>query len=1346
MQPKFLPTRLGLAAPALLCLPLFAQIQAPLAGEANLDQPLPKVPGSAIDGPIVTVANQPAEGQGALDSGAPTIERYAPADDSLPLPKPARFAPGEGQDTLLEAASGDPYFIGFVGGSLRPAAGERVEAALVERLLTPALDGRPHGQRYAYVMLDKRASAERLAELEALGARVLSFRPHQALAVALDVAALEALQASPAVRWIGAAPADLKLHPELFRSLAGKPAGERLELIVSLFEGDENPNTRVEPLAAAEVAGPGVRQIDTQRQGTRTLSRGWQQASLEALGAEVVEYLPSIRAQRVRMTLEQALAAARLDHVEFIEPELPSLPMHDDSQPMIGSDRVRAIYDGSWSGQAIAGSIDSGIDIDHTAMNHAWYLGWSLTGVSAWTDNCGHGTHVAGSILAQPANGLDELRGAAPGLGFAQTRSFRNVKFMEPNPDPSGNACIGAGGSSIEQRFSLMRDTWTNGEISSPRPHVINNSWGTGASTGGWVGSEANARTVDAEVWNENQVYVFAAGNSGPGASTLGQESSAKNAISVGNVVPYDDNTVGLPGNLWTSSSRGPCGDGRWKPTVTAPGRRIVSVDAHTGDGFFSGTGTSMAAPHVTGVIAQMVDHYDFLRYAPARVASVLCATANPKSGTAISGPGDAILDQHGAGRVDAERAANTDSQHGWNNWGFSLAADDSGFADFTVPAGVERLVVAMHYIEAAASAGASQALVNDFDLILDREPFAAGVDQGDFFAQQSSVDNIELRHFDNPTPGDWRWKVHPVSATSGVRMSVTVHLIYGDPTPNPTLALSADDLFVKPGETVELTATVSNSEHMASGVHVDTTNTTNADLLASTFVLGDGAVADLTDNPANNGGFDATLGNVRHGTSRSVTWDAAWDSQGSKTWSVIGTSDNGMNRNASLVVTVDGTKPGQVTNLQSSSHFPGQWSNTNNVQLVWTPATDNLSGIDGYGLWVGGSQSIPGTVKDIGAVSLTSTGPLASSLNGWWFNIRALDKSGNWSDNFTSVGPFLIDTVLPGNASGLVSTSHLTGVWSNDPNVDLQWLPAGDAHSGLAGYGWSWTSNAVGLPSQTQDLGAVTSVTLPLTSSTNQRYFNLRSVDEAGNWSAAAASAGPFLIDTQAPAIASFFAGNELGAVTQSSSPALTLYLAANDAHSGVAQMRLRNGGGVWSPWMAYQPSFAWDLTSFGGSTSTGTRLIYAELRDQAGNVTPAQTQVYYYQAPQIFGAPGIGAQGKPRIQVDGIPAVGQKFDVAVIQTNAPIKRLVLGASDSSYLGLPLPLDLGIIGSAGNTLLVAPELTLAEGLASSASVNVPFNTNLAGKTFYLQWLMFGDASGNTVVTSDAAAVLINGL
>jgi hypothetical protein len=167
MQPKFLPTRLGLAAPALLCLPLFAQIQAPLAGEANLDQPLPKVPGSAIDGPIVTVANQPAEGQGALDSGAPTIERYAPADDSLPLPKPARFAPGEGQDTLLEAASGDPYFIGFVGGSLRPAAGERVEAALVERLLTPALDGRPHGQRYAYVMLDKRASAERVAEIEA---------------------------------------------------------------------------------------------------------------------------------------------------------------------------------------------------------------------------------------------------------------------------------------------------------------------------------------------------------------------------------------------------------------------------------------------------------------------------------------------------------------------------------------------------------------------------------------------------------------------------------------------------------------------------------------------------------------------------------------------------------------------------------------------------------------------------------------------------------------------------------------------------------------------------------------------------------------------------------------------------------------------------------------------------------------------------------------------------------------------------------------------------------------------------------------------------------------------------
>jgi Subtilase family len=1344
MSPRFLPVRLGLAASAVFALPLAAQILTPSQEEAAPGMPLPRVPATSVDGLLNSPVAEPNPALEAIDRGAPEIRPFTPSDDSLPLPNPARYAPGAEGDVLLEAASGDPFFLGFIAGQHKPPAGERVDAALAQRLIEPAIDGRPKAESYAYVMLQKRASPARQEELEALGARVLSFRPHQAFAVALDIATLERLQTLDSVRWIGAAPAMLKLHPELFRVLADKAAAERVEVIVSLFEGDESPETEIQRLAPAELAGPDLRLTDTQSQGARVLSRGWQHKALEAVGAEVLEYLPNIRAQRLRVTPAQAFQLANLDFVEFVEPELRSKLAHDDSQPMIGSDVMRATYDGSFSGEAIAGLIDSGTDTAHTGLNHAYYLGWTLTGESTWFDSCGHGSHVTGSILALPASPLDELRGAAPGLGFDPNRSFRTVKIFEFDEDE--NEC-GGPSISMESRFSLMRDTWTSGQISSPKPHVINNSWGTGPESNGvgWTGTEANSRSVDAEVWNENQVYVFAAHNFGPDSNSLSQEGSAKNAIVVGNVVPYNSGTVGLPGNLWTSSSRGPTADGRWKPNVTAPGRQIVSVNAETGSGYSAGTGTSMAAPHVTGVVAQMVDHYSFLRYAPARVGSVLMATASPKNGAAITSPNDAILDQHGAGRVDAQRAANTDGQHGWQNWGYTLSANQEASADFTVPEGVERLVVAMHYTEAAASAGASQALVNDFDLVVDRAPFAAAIDQGDFVAQQSTVNNTELRHFDNPQAGDWRWKVYPDSATSSVRLSITVHYIYADPTPNPTLSLSADDIFVQPGEAVQITATVDNSAHIASAVHLDTTNASSADLLASTFVLGDGAVADLTDNPANNGGFDVTLGNVRYNLDRSAQWSASWDTSGQKTWAVTGTSDNGMNRNTSVVITVDGTNPGLVQNLQSSSHFPGQWYKQNDVQLVWDAAFDALSGVAGYGIYVHTAASLPSTDMDLGPVTLDSTGPLTTNANGWYYNIRTVDKSGNWSASFASVGPFLIDTVAPGTVSGLVSTSHLTNVWSNDPTIDLQWVAANDSHSGLGGYGWSFTSNTTALPGATQDLGLVTSVTLPLTTSASPRFFNLRAVDAVDNWSPNFGSAGPFLIDTLAPTINNFFVGNELGGAGQTADTQVTLYLQGTDAHSGLGQMRFQNDGGSWSNWMPYVGQALWDLTSFGGSTSTGTRTIRAELRDVAGNVSSAGTQVFYYQPTWVFGNPGLGALGKPTINIDGIPTVGQAFDVTVSNTNAPLKRLVLGTSNSTYLGLPLPLDLTFLASPDNSLLVSMDLTLQEGLSTQATINVPNNKNFAGQTFYLQWLMFGDASGRPIVTSNAAGLVING-
>ncbi|QDU69748.1 S8 family serine peptidase [Engelhardtia mirabilis] len=1341
-QRRGLAASVLLAAPVLLTAPLALAAQENEGASASLDA-LPAVPRLVVDG---VLPSGPVEApQAGIDRGLPRIEPAHFADD-LPLPQRAVYAPGDLADELVAEGSGDPFFLGFSAGPYRPPAGERVDPALVDRIFSGSTDGRPEPVTYAYVMLNKRVNAARMAELEAAGARVIAFRPHQAFSVALTDAALAQLTDHPAVHWLGFARPWQKLHPALAESLQNVAPGERVPMIVSVFDDDRGAEAVVQAVAATEVAGPDVRRTE-QARGQRWTSNGWQQAELQALGLEVVEYLPNIRAFRVQASPEDALALVERDFVEFVEPELPSLPMHDDSMPMLGADYVRATYDGDWSGEAIAGEIDSGVDIAHSALNHAWYLGWSLTGQSAWSDTCPHGSHVAGTIIGSPSAPLGELSGAAPGLGDTLNRAFRNVKFMEKNPNP-GNNCIGVGGSSLEQRFSLMRDDWSDGQTTAPPPHVINNSWGTGATNGGWIGSEANSREVDEEVWNENQVYVFAAGNSGPGASTLGQEASAKNAITVGNVVPYQSLSSGAPGSLWlggSASSIGPTGDNRWKPNLVAPGTSIVSVTANTGNGFNAGTGTSMASPHVTGVVAQLVDHHAFLRYRPERVASLVMATALTKADATLSSPSASHLDTYGAGRIDAYRANYTDSQHGWLNWGFGLGSSDQAWDEFTVSDSVERVVVVMHYIEPASGGGASQALVNDFDLVLDYAPFSAPIDQGDYLAQQSSINNTEIRAVNNPTPGTWRWKVHPVSASTNVKMSVTVHFIYGDTTPSGSLAVGADDVFVKPGEDVVVTATVGNTEHVASAVLLNVTGTEGANLLAATTELLDGQLADLTDNPNNNGGWQATVGNVRHGWTREVDWTVDWASEGVKTFSVDADSDNGMNRSASVDVTVDGTGPGIPVNLQSSSHFTNQWYSQDDVHFVWNHAPDNLSGIAGYGVFVSHGTGAPGPTMDLGATTLTSE-VMATSSQGWYFSLRAVDKSGNWSASHATAGPYFIDTVDPATVTGLVSTSHLTGTWTNDAEIDVQWIPATDAHSGVAGYGVFWSNGGPNAPSNVQDLGAVTSTSETFGSSSIERWFNIRTVDEAGNWDAEYTSAGPFLVDVTPPTVGAPTFWNEVSQITSTTSTSVIVSIGASDLHSGLSQMRLRNEGGSFGPWVPYAPTTNWNLTSYGGSTATGTKHVDVQVRDLAGNVnTSALGSIYYYRPATTFGSACAGSLGAPGVYTKQIAAPGVDLSVVVNNTDAVVRRLMLGFSAKQWSGFELPLSLAPWGSPGCELLVSQDLELYNGPGSVAVIKVPDNQALVGTTVYLQWQLYGDSSGLPVITTEGLEVYING-
>jgi len=139
---------------------------------------------------------------------------------------------------------------------------------------------------------------------------------------------------------------------------------------------------------------------------------------------------------------------------------------------------------------------------------------------------------------------------------------------------------------------------------------------------------------------------VVSAGNAGPGPSTITSPGSDPYVITVGGI---DDNGTATTADdsvaLW--SSRGPTAlDGLAKPDIAAPGRKVVSLRSvgSTLDqlfpdrvvagldplvpAYFRLSGTSMAAPVVTGIVALMLERNPGL--SPAQVKARLKNTATP--------------------------------------------------------------------------------------------------------------------------------------------------------------------------------------------------------------------------------------------------------------------------------------------------------------------------------------------------------------------------------------------------------------------------------------------------------------------------------------------------------------------------------------------------------------------------------------------------------------------------------------------------------------------------------------------------------------------------------------------
>ncbi|MGQ9457745.1 MAG: OmpL47-type beta-barrel domain-containing protein [Anaerolineae bacterium] len=207
-----------------------------------------------------------------------------------------------------------------------------------------------------------------------------------------------------------------------------------------------------------------------------------------------------------------------------------------------------------------------------------------------------------------------------------------------------------------------------------------------------------------------------------------------------------------------------------------------------------------------------------------------------------------------------------------------------------------------------------------------------------------------------------------------------------------------------------------------------------------------------------------------------------------------------------------DATPPGPPVGLTVD---PSSWTATNAFTLTWTNPAD-LSGVVGayYKLGVPPTGPADGafvtTTNTLANVTVPGTGEHTAYV---WLR----DAAGNANHTSARTRTLRYDGTPPSNPTVLTSTSHLVGVWSQNPVVEVTWSGASDGESGVHGYSYVWDTLPGTLPDTTVDTtgDGVSSPPLP---DGNNHYFHLRTRDVAGNWATSAVHLGPFYIDAAEP------------------------------------------------------------------------------------------------------------------------------------------------------------------------------------------------------------------------------------
>ncbi len=257
---------------------------------------------------------------------------------------------------------------------------------------------------------------------------------------------------------------------------------------------------------------------------------------------------------------------------------------------------------------------DSGIDDGTTSPNHfGLYTGGNTSAASRVIYNRLEGTAHTGSTL----KGCD-------GHGTINSHIIAGYNNLSgfPHTDTNGyhyglGVCpfVKVGSSVIFDPDTFTDPNYGNliSRAYSNGVRISNNSWG--ADTAGDYDIDAQqydalvrdaqpAGAVYSASGNQPMILVFASGNAGPNAQTVGSPGTAKNVITVGAAEGVQafggsdgcstpDTDANSANDIVDFSSRGPCSDGRKKPDIVAPGTHISGGVAQAANPGATGTADS---------------------------------------------------------------------------------------------------------------------------------------------------------------------------------------------------------------------------------------------------------------------------------------------------------------------------------------------------------------------------------------------------------------------------------------------------------------------------------------------------------------------------------------------------------------------------------------------------------------------------------------------------------------------------------------------------------------------------------------------------------------------------------